>query len=71
MQNIVMEIWYAISNSLVALQKAPKCCEHYGGLRRLFGPTDDDLAWSQMDPEFQTKLKMLPRWVFQQVTLVP
>lgn len=25
---------------------------------------------SQMDPEFQTKLKMLPRWVFWWVTVV-
>lgn len=54
----------------MALQKAAKYCERCGDLRRLFGLIDDDLALSQTDPEFQTKLKVSPHWVFQRVALV-
>lgn len=66
-QNIVMEIWRDINN----FAESRETLWAVWRSKKMFGVIDDDLAWSQLDPEFQTKLKVLPHWVFQWVTLVP
>lgn len=66
-QNIIMEIWRDINN----FAESRKTLWALWRSKKMFGVIDDDLTWSQMDPEFQTKLKVLPPWVLQWVTLVP